>query len=154
MARSLAENEIDYDGKNMLCETDKEGVITFVNRKYVEQSAYEREELLGSPSNMLRHPDMPKCLYQTMWDALKDGQSWKGYMKNLRKDGKFFWIVLFISAKMDENGNHTGYVGAYKKATDTMIEEIENLYKEVFENESCGKEIQDIANLAHEDENR
>ena len=150
----LAIDEIEYDGKSMVCETDIEGRYTFVNRKFIEQNGYAREALLGQTSNMMRHPDMPKCLFSTMWRALKAGENWKGYMKNRAQSGKFYWVVLYISSKYDDAGKLTGYSGVYKKINEAFIPEIQARYAAIFENERCGKEVTEIVNLASEEEIR
>ena len=105
-------DEIFYDGSTMITETDKEGFITYVSRKFVQLSGYEKEELLGHSHNIMRHPDMPKKIFKEMWQQIRQGEPWKGYIKNLRKDGSFYWAVVFITPKHDENGNLNGFIAA------------------------------------------
>ena len=77
---------VPFDGGVMITETDKAGIITYANRKFREMTGYTKEELIGSPHNINRHPDMPKAGFQGMWDTIKSGEYWEGYVKNMRKD--------------------------------------------------------------------
>ena len=108
------DQEIFFDGRSLISETDTKGVITYVNRKFVEMSGYSKEEAVGQPHNMLRHPDMPKAAFEQMWKTIQSGQIWEGYVKNLRKDGKFYWVIVNIIPKLDENGEIIGYIASRK----------------------------------------
>ena len=129
MPPETTQKEILYDGRVMITETDLNGIITFVNRKFVEMSGYSRDEVIGKPHSIIRHPDMPKACFEDMWQTLRSGQSWQGYVKNLRKDGAFYWVVVHISSKY-ENGVHTGYIAARKKPDRQAIAAIEQAYKD------------------------
>ena len=124
-------HEIIYDGKPMLTETDKSGVITYVNRKYVEMSAYTKEELIGCTHNISRHPDMPRTAFKDMWSVIKSGEVWNGYVKNLRKDGKFYWVDVYIEARYDENNKHIGYIASRKPVSSITVDEVSKRYKEI-----------------------
>ena len=106
------DEEIPYNGSTMITETDKEGFITYANRKFVQMSGYAKEELLGYSHNIMRHPDMPKKVFKEMWQQIKQGDAWKGYIKNLRKDGSHYWAVVFITPKHDEHGQLNGFIAA------------------------------------------
>jgi aerotaxis receptor len=60
-------------------------------------SGYEEDELIGKPHNILRHPDMPKSVFKELWETLKDGENWQGFVKNRRKDGGYYWVKAEIS---------------------------------------------------------
>ncbi len=127
--------EVFFDGKSLISETDTKGIITFVNRKFVEMSAYPREETLGKPHSILRHPDMPKAVFAEMWKIIKSGEIWGGYIKNLRKDGKFYWVIVHIIPKYDENENIIGYIASRKVPQRDKITQMEKLYKKIREEE-------------------
>jgi len=129
------DQEIFFDGRSLISETDSKGVITFVNRKFVEMSGYSKEEAIGQPHNMLRHPDMPKAAFEQMWKVIQGGQIWEGYVKNLRKDGKFYWVIVNIVPKLDENGEIIGYIASRKVPQRHDIQSVELEYKEMLKAE-------------------
>jgi len=124
------EKEIFYDGATMITETDTKGIITYVNRKFIEMSGYAKNELIGQSHNIMRHPDMPKVVFKEMWAKLKNAEPWKGYIKNLRKDGSFYWVVVFITPKHDDNGNLSGFIAARELPGPQTLEQIKQTYAE------------------------
>jgi len=129
------DEEVPSDGRSLISETDLKGVITYVNRKFTEMTGYTREEAVGQPHSMLRHPDMPKAAFEGMWKIIKEGKIWDGYVKNLRKDGKYYWVIVHIVPKMDDAGNIIGYIASRKVAERSQIEMSTKLYKELIEKE-------------------
>ncbi|MDD2358666.1 MAG: PAS domain-containing protein [Thiovulaceae bacterium] len=127
--------EIFFDGKTLISETDTKGIITFVNRKFVEMSGYTKEEALGQPHSILRHPDMPRAAFAEMWRVIKSGKMWEGYVKNLRKDGKFYWVIVNIIPKYNEENNIVGYTASRKVPNRDHIDRIALQYKEMIEKE-------------------
>lgn len=128
--------EVFFDGRSLISETDTKGIITFVNRKFSEMSGYTKDEAIGQPHNLLRHPDMPKAAFAQMWNAIQDGKIWEGYVKNLRKDGKFYWVIVNIVPKKDASGKIMGYIASRKVPDRTRIQSIEQQYKQMIEEEN------------------
>ncbi|WP_345985061.1 PAS domain-containing protein [Sulfurimonas sp. HSL-1656] len=122
------DEEFKFEGRAIVSETDLNGIITFANRKFCEISGYTKEELIGQPHNIIRHPDMPKKAFETMWNTIKQGNVWSGLVKNLRKDGRYYWVETTITPIQDESGAITKYAAARKGASETAIEEAEALY--------------------------
>ena len=90
----VQDREVPYpDGRLIVSTTDTRGIITHCNTSFVEMSGYAREELIGAPHCILRHPDMPTRVYRQLWDDARAGRIWRGYVKNLRKDGAFNWEI-------------------------------------------------------------
>lgn len=136
MKRPMPVNEeVFFDGKTLISETDTKGIITFVNRKFVEMSGYTKEEALGQPHSILRHPDMPKAAFAEMWKIIESGKMWEGYVKNLRKDGKFYWVIVNIIPKYDENHTIIGYTASRKVPDRNMINIVSMQYKEMVDKE-------------------
>ncbi|RXJ94410.1 chemotaxis protein [Malaciobacter molluscorum] len=77
--------------------TDLKGNITYANETFAQISGYTVDELIGKPHNCVRHPDMPKQIFEELWNSLKSNNSWKGIIKNLRKDKGFYWVYAQIS---------------------------------------------------------
>lgn len=127
--------EIFFDGRSLISETDTKGIITFVNRKFSEMSGYSKEEVIGQPHSILRHPDMPKAAFEGMWKIIQEGKVWEGYVKNLRKDGKFYWVIVNIVPKKDASGEVIGYIASRKVPERIRIQSIEQQYKQMIEEE-------------------
>lgn len=130
--------EFVYEGGVIISQTDTNGIITYANRKFCEVSAYKRDELIGKPHNILRHPDMPKEAFSKMWETLSGGQAWNGLVKNLRKDGLYYWVDAEILPILDDKDNITGYIAARKQASQKDVKETEDIYIKMLELE--GKE--------------
>ncbi|WP_200763602.1 PAS domain-containing protein [Nitrosophilus alvini] len=118
----------------IISETDLKGVITFANRKFCEIAGYEKKELIGKPHNIIRHPDMPKAAFKQMWETIQNNKEWHGLVKNLRKDGKYYWVETHIKPIIKE-GQKVGYIAARKPANRKDIEEAEKLYRSLLEKE-------------------
>jgi len=125
------DEEVIFDGGVMITETDTKGIITYANRKFREMTGFSKKELIGSPHSINRHPDMPKGAFRGMWKTIADKKVWRGYVKNMRKDGKFYWVLVYIQPKLDENGEITGYVAGRKVAYPEGYKEIEEKYAEL-----------------------
>ena len=130
------DEEVVFDGRSLISETDTKGVITFVNRKFVEMTGYSKKEVVGHPHNVLRHPDMPKVAFEGMWKVIKNGQVWDGYVKNLRKDGKYYWVDVHIVPKKDENGTIIGYIASRKVTEEKRLESTIIQYKKLLDEEA------------------
>jgi len=141
------DEEVTFEGGVMITETDLRGRMTYVNRKFVNMSAYEKSELMGKPHSIMRHPDMPKCLFKNMWKTLKRGETWKGYVKNLRKDGKFYWVMVYVSCKYDDEGILIGYIAARKVPEKGSIDTIAQKYRELLETECANENLATISNI-------
>jgi len=125
------DEEYSYEGSVIINQTDLKGIITFANRKFCEVSGYGIDELVNSDNNILVHPDMPKAVFTKMWENLNGGQTWNGVIKNLRKDGKYYWVALEILPIKDDNNDISGYISVGKSASEKSIKENEELYNKM-----------------------
>ena len=114
--------------------TDLKGIITYANRKFCTIAGYEKNELVGKNHNIVRHPDMPKAAFQEVWDTISEGKDWTGIVKNLRKDGKYYWVYSHISPVFSD-GEITGYTAARRPASEDEISEIIPVYRDLLEKE-------------------
>lgn len=130
------DEEYFFEGRAIVSETDLDGVITFANRRFCEISGYSSQELVGEPHNIIRHPDMPKAAFEQVWKTIQSGTIWHGLVKNLRKDGKYYWVDTEVSPIYDNNGIVKGYMAARKPASRKNIEETAQIYKQMLEQES------------------
>jgi PAS domain S-box-containing protein len=128
--------EVLFDGRSLISETDTKGIITFVNRKFTEMTLYSKEEAIGQPHSLLRHPDMPKAAFAGMWKIIESGKTWEGYVKNLRKDGKYYWVVVNIVPKLDIEGGVVGYIASRKMPDRSRLKTIINQYQQMIDEEN------------------
>ncbi len=111
----------------IISRTDLKGNITYVNDIFAKISGYEVEELIGKPHNIIRHPDMPKSVFKDLWDTIKEGKSWEGYVKNLRKDNGYYWVYASISP-LYKNGKIVEYKSIREPVDKEKKLEMQNLY--------------------------
>lgn len=95
-------------GAELISTTDLNGRITYVNNIFCEIAGFTKEELLGQHHNIVRHKDMPKAAFADLWSHLKQGEVWRGAVKNSTKDGGYYWVDAFV-CPIYENGDHVGY---------------------------------------------
>lgn len=130
------DEEYMYVGDIIISQTDLKGVITYANRMFCDTSGYRADELVGQPHNIIRHADMPKAAFEKMWKTIKSGQAWNGLVKNLRKDGLYYWVDTEILPLKDADDNVTGYIAARKPASRKNIEETKEIYSKMLEIEN------------------
>ncbi len=128
------DEEYTFEEGVTISETDLKGIITYSNRNFCEITGYDKSELVGDSHSKIRHPDMPKATFKDLWDTIQNGKSWTGTVKNLRKDGRYFWVYSYISP-IFKDGKITGYSAARKQASVAEIEEAEDEYKKLFQEE-------------------
>lgn len=129
-----------HNDTSVISRTDTAGRITYVNREFVVASGFAEEELLGSPHNIIRHPDMPAEAFEDLWRELKAGRSWTGIVKNRRKNGDHYW-VLANATPITENGTVIGYTSVRTVPTREQVEIAERAYARFRSGEARGLRI-------------
>jgi aerotaxis receptor len=114
-------------GRPIVTKTDLQSVITYVNESFLDISGFTREELIGQPHNMVRHPDMPPEAFADMWRVLKSGNPWRGMVKNRCKNGDFYWVDAYVTP-LTENGRPIGYMSVRLIPARAQVTEAEALY--------------------------
>lgn len=122
-------------GKLIVSRTDTTGVITHANQAFIEMSGYTREELIGQPHYILRHPEMPAAAYKGLWETIEQDKKWHGYVKNLRKDGCYYWVYATIVPNVRQ-GKIVGYSSVRREPSRAKIAESEALYQQLLREES------------------
>jgi len=115
-------------GTTLMSTTDMQSHVTYANQAFVKVSGYEREELLGQPHNVVRHPDMPPEAFADMWATLKAGQSWTALVKNRRKDGDHYWVRA-NATPIARDGQVVGYMSVRTQPEDQEIAAADALYQ-------------------------
>ncbi|WP_066407049.1 PAS domain-containing protein [Aliarcobacter skirrowii] len=118
----------------LVSETDEKGVIRFANRDFCTIAEYEIEELIGKPHNIVRHKDMPKVAFKDLWETVKKGNIWTGYVKNATKSGDFYWVFATVYPFISCDGTK-GYLSCRRKASRDEIEKMSKIYEELIKQE-------------------
>ncbi|WP_064435692.1 methyl-accepting chemotaxis protein [Pseudoalteromonas neustonica] len=116
--------------QELVSTTDLRGVITYANDAFCAIAGYTLEELMGKNHNIVRHPDMPKAAFKEMWEKLKAGHSWRGMVKNLCKDGRYYWVDAFVTP-IFEHGQLVGYQSVRSKPTQQLKQRATEFYKKI-----------------------
>jgi PAS domain S-box-containing protein len=115
--------------------TDPKGRITYGNRIFIEFSGYSEAELIGTQHNIIRHPDMPRGVFQLLWDKIQAGDECFAYVKNMSKDGGFYWVFANVTPTFDTDGKITGYLSVRRKPRISGIQVVTGLYAAMLEAE-------------------
>ena len=124
----ITDREIEVpDGEPLVSRTDTGGRIVFANQAFVAVSGFSREELIGAPHNVVRHPHMPKEAFANLWATIKAGRPWEGLVKNRTKSGDFYWVRANVTPVL-EDGKLVGYISIRAKPTRAQIAAAEQAY--------------------------
>jgi len=138
MSITTINKERTFDSSTLLVtKTDLKGKITYANRGFMEIVQMSEMELLGAPHNIIRHPDMPKIIFKYLWSYLQDKKEIHAYVKNLCKDGSYYWVLANVTPSYYKN-RVIGYHSSRRKPTKEALEIIEPLYKKLLEAEKRG----------------
>lgn len=114
----------------IVSKTDLRGTIKYVNRYFIEISGYSEAELIGKPHNFIRHPDMPKVVFKMLWDTIKSGEEFWGYVKNRTRDGGYYWVLAHVTQSYDYKTNALiGYHSDRRAPEKKALEVIQPLYE-------------------------
>jgi aerotaxis receptor len=132
------------DGEFIVSKTDTKGLITYVNRPFLEISGFSEEELIGQAHNIVRHPDMPPGAYADLWKTLQSGKPWRGMVKNRCKNGDFYWVEANANP-IWENGRISGYMSLRTKPSRAKVIDAERIYRQFREGAARGLSVKEGA---------
>jgi aerotaxis receptor len=112
----------------LLSETDEKGIIRFANDEFCKFAGYTLEELIGKPHNVVRHEDMPKAAFQGLWETVKSGKPWKGFVKNKTKSGGYYWVFATVFPFISCDGSK-GYISCRRMASQNEIDKYTKIYE-------------------------
>jgi len=115
------------EGVTLVSTTDLQSRITYCNPAFVAVSGFDREELIGQPHNIVRHPDMPAEAFRDMWATLACGSPWSALVKNRRKNGDHYWVQANATPVV-EHGKTVGYMSVRTRPTREQVQQAEALY--------------------------
>ncbi len=127
----VTDNERTFpQGERLVSTTDLKGRITHCNEAFMAVSGYSRDELIGEPHNIVRHPDMPPLAFEVMWKHLKAGEPWMGLVKNRTKSGDYYWVDAYVTP-ITEHGEVIGYESVRSSPSREDIQRAERLYRRI-----------------------
>lgn len=124
----LDTGEVIYDDLYLLSETDEKGIITYVSDSFAKVANMTKEELIGQPHNIVRHPDMPRAAFASLWADSPSKGFWTGWVKNAVKGGGYYWVFATVLKRIDKSGK-VSYVSIRTKPNRDDIDKAEALYK-------------------------
>lgn len=134
MALEVAKLLAALDNVAVISTTDLQGNITHANDQFCKVTGYTRDELMGKPHNIVRHPAVPKSVYKTMWETIQAGKMWTGVLPNVGKDGKVYVVDTAIQPIFDEKGKAQGYISIRRVINDVMEDtQLFDLAKEIYD---------------------
>ncbi len=117
----------------IVSKSDAEGNITYVNPIFMKISGYTQGELLEKPHAILRHPDMPKVIFKYLWDNIKEGRDVVAFVKNLCKDGSYYWVLATVKMAKNPDGSFRNYMSTRRRASQRAKEAIGAFYAKLLE---------------------
>ena len=128
-------NENDF----IVSKTDTKGKIIYCNDIFAKMAGYRASDLIGSNHNVIRHPDMPRVAFKLAWSLIKEKKEFFGFVKNLSSDGGYYWVFAYITADIDPNsGQIVSYTSVRRKPTQSAIDQITPIYKQMIDAERAG----------------
>ena len=132
MERMMNENDF------IVSKTDLKGKITYCNKIFMNMAEYTEDELIGAPHNIIRHQDMPKAVFQLLWDRIQKKEEVFAFVLNQTKNKNDYWVFANVTASLDAHGNIIGYYSVRRKPNAQAIAVVKPLYKQMLDAEATG----------------
>ena len=123
--RSFGEDEI------IVSKTDATGRITYANEVFLRVAGYREEEVLGQPHSIVRHPDMPRCVFKLLWNEIAAKREIFAYVKNMAKGGDHYWVFAHVTPSFDASGAVIGFHSNRRQPSRRAVTAIEPLYRDL-----------------------
>lgn len=125
----------------IVSKTDLRGRITYANRVFLRVAGYAEEEVLGAPHSLIRHPDMPRCVFKLLWDTIQAGHEIFAYVKNMARNGDHYWVFAHVTPTFDDHGAIVGYHSNRRVPERAAVAAISPLYDALrrMENEAASR---------------
>lgn len=119
----------------IVSKTDLKGRITYANHTFLEIAGYREAEVLGQPHNLIRHPDMPRCVFKLLWDTLEAKREIFAYVKNMAKNGDHYWVFAHVTPTFDERGGVIGYHSSRRVPERNQVDLFADVYRQLLSEE-------------------
>jgi len=129
--------EVFFDADDIIVsKTDLKGRITYANKVFTDICGYSEAELIGQPHSILRHPDMPRCVFKLLWDTLAEGREIFAYVKNMTRKGDYYWVFAHVTPSFDAKGQVIGYHSNRRVPDRRVVAALAPVYAQLCEVES------------------
>jgi len=115
----------------IVSKTDTKGRLTYVNQLFQTIADYKEDELIGQPHNIVRHPDMPRCVFKLLWDTISSGNELFAYVVNRCKFGDHYWVFAHVTPTFDSTGQITGFHSSRRCPSRSALAQIQPIYAEL-----------------------
>jgi PAS domain S-box-containing protein len=126
------------DDEIIVSKTDLKGRITYGNQVFIKLSGYAESELLGKPHNIIRHKEMPKCVFKLLWDRIEKGEEIFAYVVNQSKNGDHYWVFANVTPSFDNAGKIIGYYSVRRKPKEAAVKTVQSIYTALLSAERSG----------------
>lgn len=123
----LEDGEVLYNDLYLLSETDEKGIVEYANDSFLKIANLTKEELIGQSHSLVRHPDMPRAAFKSLWNDIQSKGFWTGLVKNARKGGGYYWVHATVLRSVDKNSK-VKYVSIRVKPSREEIKKAQALY--------------------------
>lgn len=120
----------------IVSKTDLKGRIMYANDVFQRLAQMTEAELIGEPHNIIRHPDMPRCVFKFLWDTLEQKHEIFAYVINMAKSGDHYWVFAHVTPSYDNRGNVIGYHSNRRKPNPEQIAKIKPVYAALLQEEA------------------
>jgi PAS domain S-box-containing protein len=131
---TFRENEI------IVSKTDLKGIITYANQVFVRVAGFSEDELLGQPHNLIRHPDMPRCVFKLLWDTVSQGNEIFAYVINLCRTGDHYWVLAHVTPSFDATGKITSYHSSRRVPDRAALDKVIPIYDLLLKEENSHRD--------------
>lgn len=136
--------ECPFDQEELIVsKTDLKGNITYANDVFVRLSKFPREQVIGAPHSLVRHPDMPRSIFKLLWDTIQSKKEIFAYVVNMARDGDHYWVFAHVTPTFDPQRNVIGFHSNRRKPDRAQISKIEGLYAKLRDEENRHRNAKD-----------
>jgi PAS domain S-box-containing protein len=136
MVRPTGVEQMLGEEELIVSKTDLKGRITYANDVFIRMAKYPERELIGAPHSIIRHPDMPRCVFKLLWDTIEAKQEIFAYVVNLAGDGSHYWVFAHVTPTLDGAGNIIGYHSNRRRPDRAPLDKVKPVYKLLCEEEA------------------
>ena len=112
----------------IVSKTDLKGRITYANDVFLRVAQFPLNEVIGAPHSLIRHPDMPRCVFKLLWDTIQAKKEIFAYVLNMAHNGDHYWVFAHVTPTFDAQRNIVGYHSNRRKPTPAQVEKVKPLY--------------------------
>jgi len=124
------------EGDIIVSKTDTKGRIVYTNQTFLKVADYTEKEMLGQPHSVIRHPDMPRCVFKLLWDTISQGKEIFAYVMNRTKFGDHYWVLAHVTPTFEEDGTTIkGYHSSRRVPDRAALDKIKPLYADLLREE-------------------